>query len=79
MKLGTVITLKYLGPTNHNGSRISVKTLSGKRKTYSWAYELGESDNYKKAAVQFIQSMEWDYKDLVFTSTNDGAIVTLVF
>lgn len=44
-----IIKLKYIGPTNHKGSRIKAvnNQASG---FYSWNYALGADDNYLQAA-----------------------------
>jgi hypothetical protein len=79
MKQGTIITLSYKGPNNNRDAKIIIKTLSGVKKSIDWDYNLDISENYKKAGLIFINFMTWSYKDLVFTSTDNGAIITLVF
>jgi len=53
------ITTKYLGPTNHKGSRIKVKSYA-KSITYSWDYSLDVGENHTAAANKFLKEMEWD-------------------
>ena len=48
-----LISLKFLSPTNHRGSRIKA-TCNQLTKTYHWDYSLEVSDNYRKAAMQLV-------------------------
>lgn len=52
------IITKYLGPTNHRGSRIKVKAYAGS-KTYAWDYSLDVNENHTKAAVTFAEELGW--------------------
>jgi len=52
------ITTKYLGPTDHRGSRIKATTEAGS-KTYDWDAELGVEDNHRKAALRLALHLGW--------------------
>jgi hypothetical protein len=46
-----IIRTKFLGPTNHRGSRIKAETLSGKSVTIPWNYGLNIDGNHRAAAT----------------------------
>lgn len=52
------IVTKYLGPTNHRGSRIKVKAYAGSR-TYTWDHSLDTNENHTKAAESFAKELGW--------------------
>ena len=59
----TIIT-KYLGPTNHRGSRIKARQSASyagapKSVTIDWDYSLNVEQNHKAAAIAFAAKMGW--------------------
>ena len=52
------ITLRYHGPTNTLGSRISATAECG-RVYYHWDYALGSTENYHAAALAFLTQWGW--------------------
>jgi len=59
----TIIT-KYLGPTNHRGSRIKARQSASyagtpKSITIDWDYSLSTEQNHRAAAMAFAAKMNW--------------------
>mgnify|MGYP003651204066 CR=1 FL=1 len=58
---GCLIKTRYLGPTNHRGSRVVAThkwcDSETKRATVSWDYELDAQDNHLAAAQQLAAVM----------------------
>ena len=59
----TIIT-KYLGPTNHHGSRIKARQSASyagapKSITIGWDYSLSTEQNHRAAAMAFAAKMNW--------------------
>ena len=59
----TIIT-KYLGPTNHRGSRIKARQSASyagtpQSITIAWDYGLNVEQNHKAAATAFAEKMGW--------------------
>ena len=59
----TIIT-KYLGPTNHRGSRVKARqsaSYAGTPKSIiiDWDYSLSTEHNHKAAAIAFAAKMNW--------------------
>lgn len=52
------IATKYIGPTNHHGSRISVSADAGRR-IYSWDPALNVEENHTAAAERFARELKW--------------------
>lgn len=52
------IETKYLGPTNHRGSRVSAKAYGGHVVT-SWACNLNSEQNHAAGAYELAKKMEW--------------------
>ena len=52
------ITLRYHGPTNTLGSRISATAECGRVVT-GWDYALGQTENYHAAALAFLTRWGW--------------------
>ncbi len=52
------IVTKYLGPTDHRGSRIKA-TCDAKTLTFPWCDALGLSENHEKAATALAWSLGW--------------------
>jgi hypothetical protein len=58
------ISTKFIGPTNHRGSRIKATADAGSV-TLSWDYALGTSANHRAAAIALANKFKWlDYSDL---------------
>lgn len=55
-----IIRAKYLPPTNHRGSRITVTHGSGTRLIVQWDYSLDLADNYAQAIQKYLDKMGWD-------------------
>ena len=64
------ITTKYLGPTNHRGSRIKATTSSGISNTISWDYAKGTIQNHERAIHELNLKLSWD-GELVGGSPDD--------
>jgi hypothetical protein len=52
------IQTKYLGPTNHRGSRVKAWCDAGKI-IVSWDYALNAWENHQKAAVALAEQLQW--------------------
>ena len=52
------IEVKYLGPTNHRGSRYKATAAAGNI-TVDYDYGLNTEDNAKRAAVALVEKFEW--------------------
>lgn len=53
------IVTKYLGPTNHRGSRVKATAQAGSI-TVSWDHALSVEDNHKAAARALVTRWGWD-------------------
>lgn len=53
------ITTKYIGPTDHKGSRIIVK-CQATRITVAWDDALGVDENHLRAAERLARKLGWD-------------------
>lgn len=54
------ITTKYLGPTNHRGSRIKARTYTGRCSvTVQWEYGISASENHAAAAKALADLLGW--------------------
>jgi hypothetical protein len=53
------ITTKYVGPTNHRGTRVIATSEGGHRLVHSWKYELGTYENHKAAAQALAHKLGW--------------------
>ena len=53
----TIFT-RYLGPTNHRGSRYSACTADGRRVTLAADYALDASDNHARAARALVRKLK---------------------
>ena len=56
--MAQAITTRYLGPTNHRGSRI-LATCSAGRLTHDWNHALNTEDNHREAAQALIAKLGW--------------------
>lgn len=71
------IVTKFAGPTNHNGSRVIVKSQRG-RKVYSWDHGLNPERNHEAAAEQYAMDSGWT-GDLIGGAMPDGSGYCFVF
>jgi hypothetical protein len=74
------VRAKYLGPTNHRGSRIVVSRFDSpsygtdpNRITVSWDYSLGVVENYAAAIKTYLERADWQGKWIV-SYTDSGAV-----
>ena len=74
------IRCKYLSPTNHRGSRISVQRWDspawGKdpnRLVIGWDYSMNPGENYAEAVRQYVARAEWQ-GPWITSTTPDGAV-----
>lgn len=70
------VTTKYLGPTNHRGSRIKATAQAGSI-TIAWDDGLNVRDNHERAACAFLEKMEWT-GTWIGGATVDGSGYTFV-
>lgn len=52
------ITTKYLGPTNHRGSRIVARAYA-RRITVAWDHALDVEENHTRAAMTLVLELGW--------------------
>lgn len=52
------IVTKYLGPTDHRGSRIMCKAQAG-RMMVPWDHSLDVGGNHRRAAMAFVAKWGW--------------------
>jgi len=51
MRPATIITTKYLGPTNYRTSRVKATSTGGAAVTVAWDHSLGPAENHDAAAA----------------------------
>lgn len=61
MNTRQAIETRYLGPTNHCGSRIVATTPSGHRLIHDWDYNLSIEANHYIAARILQSKLDWEY------------------
>jgi hypothetical protein len=69
---------RWLGPTNHRGSRVKAVTPSGDALTLPWDYSQGESENHRSAAIALLSRLGWQYEELVTGLIPQGYVHTLL-
>jgi hypothetical protein len=73
------VVSKYLGPTNHRGSRVKVMRSDHRQGdptlTVSWDHALDIGANHCEAIRQFIEMLEWDSNDWIVGHAGDGKCV----
>ena len=71
------IIATFHGPTNKDGSRITVRRADGggKRLTVRWNDALGQQENYAHAVRLYLVEMEWGGRWTV-GATRTGAVAT---
>ena len=52
------ITTRYIGPTNHRGSRVKATAEAG-HVILSWDHALNDNDNHAKAAEALAKKFKW--------------------
>jgi hypothetical protein len=58
------IVTKFIGPTNHRGSRVKATAYAGSV-TLSWDHALDTTGNHRAAAVDLANKYKWlDHSDL---------------
>lgn len=60
MNTRQAIETRYIGPTNHLGSRIIATTPSKMRFTWAWDYSLGFEANHYAAAKALQAKLGWE-------------------
>jgi len=69
------IKTKYLGPTNHRGSRVKAVTSYGETSvTMSWNHALDSFDNHKAAALALISKLDWGGERYYAGGSNTGYV-----
>jgi hypothetical protein len=56
------ITTRYIGPTNHRGSRIKASCERG-NVTVAYDHAMGVEDNHRAAAKVLLAKLGWDAAD----------------
>lgn len=76
------IRCRYLGPTNHRGTRIAVSRFDGagwgrdpQRITVGWDHAMNPGENYAAAVREYVDRAGWSGEWLV--STCDGGAVAV--
>ena len=59
MQIFQAIETKYVGPTNHQGSRVIATTPGGHRHTQQWDYALSVDANHYAAAEALCAKLDW--------------------
>ena len=59
MLIRQAIETRYVGPTNHRGSRVIATTPGGHRLTHNWDYSLGIEGNHHAAADALRAKLDW--------------------
>ena len=59
MNINQSIETRYLGPTNHRGSRIIATTPGGHKLTHAWNYEFNIDANHYAAAEALRAKLDW--------------------
>ena len=68
-----VITTKYHGPTNSNGSRITA-SYDGRRVTKSYDHALNSTGNHEAAALAFIAKHFPEYSIRAYGAIDTGYV-----
>ena len=59
MNITQSIETRYVGPTNHRGSRIIATTPGGHKLTHAWNYEFNIEANHYAAAEALRAKLDW--------------------
>ena len=61
------ITVRFRGPTNHNGARLIARCEAG-RLTVGWDYALNREENYTQAAMALVHKLGWVNRKWAYAS-----------
>jgi len=61
MNICQAIETRYVGPTNHRGSRIIATTERGHRLTRAWDHALNSDENHHAAADALRAKLYWPF------------------
>ena len=70
------IQTRYLGPTNHRGSRIKAYTDSGRSVTIECESAKSSEENHRTAASALMAKMGWT-DDLIEGGTHEGYVYVM--
>ena len=59
MNVNQSIETKYVGPSNHRGSRVIATTPGKQRRVHNWDYALSIEGNHYAAAEALRTELEW--------------------
>ena len=68
------IETRYLGPTNHRGSRIKATSASGLSVTVPYPHELSGMECHWEAAKALAVKLGWEAGEYVGGGTRDGYV-----
>ena len=70
------IQTKFLGATNHRGSRVKATSAAGSL-TLSWDYGISNEDNHTAAAEALMEKLDWNWGPVTMSSgtLKDGTFV----
>tara|TARA_Y100000593_G_scaffold93647_1_gene189326 strand:- start:8839 stop:9096 length:258 start_codon:yes stop_codon:yes gene_type:complete len=69
------ITTKYLGPTNHRGTRIkATHTGESESVTVAYDYSLSNEENHKVAAFNLANKLDWKFAEYIGGHTKNGMV-----
>ena len=78
MNINQSIETRYVGPTNHRGSRIIATTPSGHKLTHAWNYEFNSDANHYAAAEALRAKLDWPSIKAGGSTAKGYAFVTTV-
>ena len=78
MKILQAIETKYVGATNHRGSRIIATTPGGHRHTQQWDYALSIDANHYAAAEALRTKLDWPAIRAGCTTNNGFVFATSI-
>ena len=78
MNINQSIETRYVGPTNHRGSRIIATTPGGHKLTHEWNYEFNIEANHYAAAEALRANLDWPSIKAGGSTAKGYAFVTTV-
>ena len=73
------ITIKYLGPTNHRGTRVSASAGgTAGNVTLPFRYDLSMAENVVTVVDELLRRYEWDDNLYVLGALADGTYVAVL-
>jgi hypothetical protein len=78
MNINQSIETRYVGPTNHRGSRIIATTPGGHKLTHAWNYEFNIEANHYAAAEALRAKLDWPSIKAGGSTAKGYAFVTTV-